>query len=617
MADEVMFREFPGQAQRAAICQSKWEEEPETMQQNMKLIGVRQNAALPLREALFEGRQYLVAPVVALVEGVHNGSFYPAEEIAAFANTWNGVAVPVDHPRGSNGEPSEMNTPETLEARNVGRLFNMWFDAAQKRLRGEVWIDIEKAGRVDGRLIDHIRAGLPMEVSTGLFCEEEQTPGDWNGEHFTGIIRNIRPDHLALLPGGEGACNWADGCGIRANEEGKTMEKMEINILTTARRPTYEGTEAISWAAVDKSFGAYRDGYYAEKGNRPDDPPSRVQDAPAAMKNWIAAHTLLGEGTADNERDLIFFPVVNPKTHKLNEGALRAVLGGRASQADIPAAAKDSAQAMARTLLNSQFGTELAGHVGEGRIKSLFRSLMEAVGFKAAEMSFGNIENKLRNAVDAMDTRGWLHYVEEVFPDHFIYRARPMDPTGVGMNRGEGIICSRSYTLDAEENVILADDVIEVHEEHSYVPVAQQNAKKEETKMAEEKTFTTCLTANQCDHKDGACIGHKPEAPIKVPATLDEYICAAPVEMRPTLLRALARDGQVKGKLIDGIMANSRNRFTKEQLTAKDIGELEAIAELGKVEIDYSGASARANVGVPSGVRVLQYESAFASPAKN
>lgn len=35
---------------------------------------------------------------------------------------------------------------------------------------------------------------------------------------FKRIARNLNPDHLALLPGGTGACSWEDGCGVRANE---------------------------------------------------------------------------------------------------------------------------------------------------------------------------------------------------------------------------------------------------------------------------------------------------------------------------------------------------------------------------------------------------------------
>ena len=50
-----------------------------------------------------------------------------------------------------------------------------------------------------------------------MFTEEEQISGTWHGETYNSSARNNRPAHLALLPGGVGACFCADGCGIRAN----------------------------------------------------------------------------------------------------------------------------------------------------------------------------------------------------------------------------------------------------------------------------------------------------------------------------------------------------------------------------------------------------------------
>jgi len=47
----------------------------------------------------------------------------------------------------------------------------------------------------------------------------EEVEGDWNEEHYIAIAHNHRPDHLALLPGGRGACSVEDGCGIRVNKK--------------------------------------------------------------------------------------------------------------------------------------------------------------------------------------------------------------------------------------------------------------------------------------------------------------------------------------------------------------------------------------------------------------
>lgn len=130
-----------------------------------------------------------------------------------------------------------------------------------------------------------------------------------------------------------------------------------MNILSTARTPKFDGKETVSWGDVDKSLRAYIRGYNSAKGADLDE-GTRVSDLPQTAKTWIANKTLLGEGSAETREDLIFFPVVNPDSDNLNEGALRAVISGRGSQADIPEAAKTSAQNKARGLLEKQFEME-------------------------------------------------------------------------------------------------------------------------------------------------------------------------------------------------------------------------------------------------------------------
>jgi hypothetical protein len=53
-----------------------------------------------------------------------------------------------------------------------------------------------------------------IEVSTGLFTDDEIKSGKWNSEEYLAIARNYRPDHLALLPAAVGACSAEDGCGM-------------------------------------------------------------------------------------------------------------------------------------------------------------------------------------------------------------------------------------------------------------------------------------------------------------------------------------------------------------------------------------------------------------------
>jgi hypothetical protein len=145
---------------------------------------------------------------------------------------------------------------------------------------------------------------------------------------------------------------------LYANEEGsaakQSEDEMEYKILSSARTPAYDGTESSSWSAP--SMEQCISGYYKNTGaDRPDEDVSSVADMPEAMKNWVAGLSLLGDGDAEDFRDLLFFPVVNPSTNSLNENALRAVLGGRGAQADIPESARESAGNKARSLLKAEF----------------------------------------------------------------------------------------------------------------------------------------------------------------------------------------------------------------------------------------------------------------------
>ena len=93
----------------------------------------------------------------------------------------------------------------------MGQLFNARYEDG--RIKAELWIDTAKAGKIAPDVLSLLQAGRPLELSTGLFLDEEPTAGTWQGEEYTGVVRNFRADHVALLPGGTGACSWDDGCG--------------------------------------------------------------------------------------------------------------------------------------------------------------------------------------------------------------------------------------------------------------------------------------------------------------------------------------------------------------------------------------------------------------------
>lgn len=161
----------------------------------------------------------MVVPVVMMLEGVHNGSagpiYHDPTVFGADPQAWNGQPVTVSHPEGANGDYVSVNTPG-MHNYVVGRIYNSVF--SDGKLRAEAWIEADRLREVSPVAYDSIVSGSPLDVSIGAYSDEEKVEGEWKGESYIGIARGYVPDHLALLPGDEGACSWEDGCGVRANQ---------------------------------------------------------------------------------------------------------------------------------------------------------------------------------------------------------------------------------------------------------------------------------------------------------------------------------------------------------------------------------------------------------------
>ncbi len=178
-----------------------------------------------VRHDMMAGREYIVAPMVMLVEGVVAGSdgplFYPAEELRRNTGIWNHKPIVVYHPM-RNGEGVTACDPDVITNRSVGVIMNTKFVKATKinpaKLNAEAWIEKTRIDVVDARVKDAIEEGKMMELSTGLSVDVDKTPGKFGEKEYNGIARNYRGDHLALLPDQTGACSIKDGAGLLRNE---------------------------------------------------------------------------------------------------------------------------------------------------------------------------------------------------------------------------------------------------------------------------------------------------------------------------------------------------------------------------------------------------------------
>ena len=177
-----------------------------------------------------EDRSYTVVPMVMLVPGIHPGSsgplLYNEEELSKTPQIWDHKPVVVYHPEGLNGEGISACDPVVVNTRKIGLIMNTKWQKKTKRLVSEAWIEMDRAKKVDNRVSAAIENNEMMELSTGLFVDLEESPGELDGVAYNGIIRNIRADHLAVLPDKVGACSIDKGAGFLRNEERKQVAEI-------------------------------------------------------------------------------------------------------------------------------------------------------------------------------------------------------------------------------------------------------------------------------------------------------------------------------------------------------------------------------------------------------
>lgn len=172
------------------------------------------------RIAKRNGKDHIVLPVVALVEGVihpvnaKTKEFVPAEAFSVNASEWDGNPVFAGHPM-KEGKPIDGHT--VLET-CIGDIRETKID--KKRLLMEAWIDPKKCTTEhDKRVLERAKANKTIEVSIGAYVGLETLEGEYDGKKYAAKWKKVRPNHLALLAEGlRGACSVDMGCGaLRIN----------------------------------------------------------------------------------------------------------------------------------------------------------------------------------------------------------------------------------------------------------------------------------------------------------------------------------------------------------------------------------------------------------------
>lgn len=203
-----------------------------------------------VRNDKMEGRDYVVVPMVMITEGVLNGSngplLYTADELSKTPQSWNHKPVIVYH----HSKDGTACNPEILSSHKIGVIMNTKWDAKKKRLVAEAWLEPDRVKEVDNRVWEAIQNKEMLELSTGLFTDNEMVEGEFNGTPYIAIARNYRPDHLAVLPDQKGACSIEDGAGFIRNELRSAFTEMNGEDIELLRDQVIKGLRANKSPAV-------------------------------------------------------------------------------------------------------------------------------------------------------------------------------------------------------------------------------------------------------------------------------------------------------------------------------------------------------------------------------
>lgn len=389
---------------------------PSLLVMENRFVGLRAMAdGSLLRTATLHNKEYVVVPIISAVgdqvwwpANSKTPELVPAAVLESAYWSRNNRPIVMGHPK-VNGEYVSANSPDILEKYSFGFTCKAAYE--DKRIKEEAWFDPERADQVGPaavETIDKLRLGEKIEVSEGNMVISSPEEGEVEGKKYYSKWLSAINDHLAVV--GEGACNLEMGCGGPRVNEASTMNNNNNNnngnpvlraaAMSQARTPKYTGTETSSW--TKSTFADYIK--YCYNG---DSPPQSVSQCSSELKRTIASHTLLGDSDATSFAELSFFPVVNPANGKLNENALRSVISGRGASADLSDKALESAQEIARRLLNSEFSANLETNSMSDKNKkdkkdnNMFKRMFASMaGALKAAMSNNELRMKLYRALE-------------------------------------------------------------------------------------------------------------------------------------------------------------------------------------------------------------------------
>ncbi len=490
-----------------------------------------------IRRENFKDVEHLVVPIIALVEGVIKPGNSPDPELALVdefgkhPGGWDGRPIVLNHPR-VNGQKVPANSPEVLEREAFGMLFNTTVDG--KKLKTEAWINLDRVKELGGDVataVERLESGDIVEVSTGLFSSVEMTPGTFDGKKYEGIWRNVVPDHLAILPEGViGACSVEDGCGgPRLNSAGEICLK--------------------SLDQCNPAGCACRDAQRTrEQSKMTDDSSPSLSET--EIKSW--------RGIFDKFKHMFGFKVPGEDLVTNDEH-----ISDRDTRVALDAALESEDPSRFHEVV-AVFSSKFVYAIG-------FGGTLHQRTFEIADDSTITLGSEVTQ----------VRPVTEFVP---VNVAQEKENMATNKERVNALIANKRTRFTDDDSKWLKD--LSETQLEALEPVEQ---KPEETLTPTPKTVVVNTTQKLVQSDEGADDGKANEKVLKA-QTAQEYVDAAPPEVKEALNEAMRTQSARRGELVEKLVDNQACDFSKEELSEMSIPQLEKLAKLARIP-DFSGAS--------------------------
>ena len=496
-----------------------------------------------IRTAELFDQEHTVIPCICLAEGVLWPANAPhpelalAEEFGRFPEGWNGRPIVLNHPK-VDGSPVAANTPSVLEDNSFGQMFNT--KLVGNKLHTEIWINnarVEELGGDFQDAIDRLKDGDEVvEVSTGLFVVQEMVEGEFDGETYNAIWRNVVPDHLAILPEGlVGACSVEDGCGAPRLNEGHTMTP----VMNSAVLRDLDKEALIIECDCGGTCDKCRNNVEVQEGLF-----KRVLGAVGSIFNF--------RGSLEMSAATEF-----STNEQLGDGDIRMALNAALNEVE------NDRFFFILTVFQSNGAGEVVYEVGfDG---TLFRRTFNIVSDTGA--------------VEISEERTAVRPVTQFVP------------VEVSTNEDNVHNAQQETEMKREELVkaLIANEGTQYTEDDSEWLLTLEDAQLE--KMSPAIVADDETPADDEDTPTPPDVDADVDVDRSIAAvTAEQYVAQAPKEMQAVLQSGLSMHRGRKDVLVKGILANTRNTFSEKALREKELVELESIIALtGDVSYEFNG----------------------------